>query len=296
MRANLELPNKSMLRVGKPTTKGIRQHAAISIMQIMHAGALSQYHSETVGPSIITPKGKTLRVYDGPEKYPTPSKALTQEDIKKVVFGFLQAAVRAVEAGFHGVEVHAANGYLLDQFATTYTNLRTDKYGGNAENRIRLTSEVIASIKQTVPEEFLVGVRISQSKVNDKAYRWNGIPEATIFYHALEASGADYIHIASEGTDFRETADLGGITTTKLAKVETNIPIIANGGMHDPVLSAALIDHEEADLVSIARWAISNPDYPQKLASNHLLLDFDVQMILPRATLSVAKDWFKRQK
>ncbi len=276
----------------KETTVKIRKHWSISVLQIMHAGALSQYHEETLGPSVVKPKGRTLQVYEGPEKYPTPGRAMTRQDIKQVIASFQQAAKNAEKAGFDGVEVHGANGYLLDQFATTYTNLRTDEYGGSAENRIRLTSEVIMAIKEVVSKEFIVGVRISQSKVNDEEYRWSGIEEAKIFYKSLEQAGADYLHIASEGTAFKETADLGGVTTTRLAKQEINIPIIANGGMHDPKLSAELIENGETDLVSIARWAISNPDYPIKLASNEGMLKFNVQMILPRATIKVARQWF----
>ncbi|MEM8846850.1 MAG: hypothetical protein AAGD17_07080 [Bacteroidota bacterium] len=77
-----------------------------------------------------------------------------------------------------------------------------------------------------------------------------------------------------------------------LAKREINIPIIANGGMHDEKLSAKLINGGETDLVSIARWAISNPDYPKKLEQKSKFLNFEVNMILPKATLDVAKAWF----
>lgn len=77
------------------------------------------------------------------------------------------------------------------------------------ENRIRLAKEVILAIKNMVSPNFIVGIRISQSKVNDEEYRWAGVKEATTFYKALEAAGADYLHIACEGKDFLETSDLG---------------------------------------------------------------------------------------
>ena len=119
------------------------------VAQLMHAGALSQGNShgvETVGPSAVAPRGEMLTEYGGSGRWPTP-RALTAADIDAVVEGYVAAATRATSAGFDGVEVHAANGYLLDQFLTDYTNTRDDEYGGVVANRIRLTANVIGASK-----------------------------------------------------------------------------------------------------------------------------------------------------
>jgi 2,4-dienoyl-CoA reductase-like NADH-dependent reductase (Old Yellow Enzyme family) len=146
------------------------------VAQLMHAGAISQgnAHSEiTVGPSAVQPLGEMMPAYGGSGPWPVP-KELTPADLDRVVDGFVAAALNALRAGFDGVEVHAANGYLLDQFLTDYTNQRTDSYGGSVSNRIRLTARVTAAIASAVPADFLVGVRLSQTKVNDLVYRWPG--------------------------------------------------------------------------------------------------------------------------
>src|SRR5690606_16240367 len=111
-----------------------RVHAAGAriVLQLMHAGALSQgnrYRDDTAGPSAVPPLGEKMPEYGGHGPWPTP-KAMSADDIDAAVRGFVSSAVRAREAGFDGVEVHAANGYLLDQFLTDYTNRREDAYGG----------------------------------------------------------------------------------------------------------------------------------------------------------------------
>jgi hypothetical protein len=113
----------------------------------MHAGALAgQLHGiETIAPSPIAPRGEMLEEYGGSGSWPTP-REMRDVDIESVVEGFADAAVRAQAAGFDGVELHAANGYLLDQFLTAYTNTRDDEFGGTVVNRIRLTARIVAEI------------------------------------------------------------------------------------------------------------------------------------------------------
>lgn len=120
----------------------VHAHGGRVVAQLMHAGALSQGNAHritTKGPSAVLPAGQQMAFYRGEGPYRIP-EAMSADDISEAVEGFAQAARRAQEAGFDGVEVHGANGYLLDQFLTAHTNLREDCYGGSLANRLRLTS------------------------------------------------------------------------------------------------------------------------------------------------------------
>ncbi|MGI5286720.1 tRNA-dihydrouridine synthase [Nonomuraea polychroma] len=274
-----------------------RAHAAGApiVLQLMHAGALSQgnrYRSETAGPSAVPPIGEKMPEYGGHGPWPTP-RAMTAHDIAVAVRGFVASAARARAAGFDGVEVHAANGYLLDQFLTDYTNRRDDSYGGPVANRVRLTVEVVSAIRREVGEDFCIGVRLSQTKVNDFAHRWpGGAHDARIIFAALTAAGASYLHIASEGRDWIETARLdGGVTITGLARQVTGLPVIVNGGMHDVAQAAQVLSDGHADVVSVARGALANPDLPRRVAEGLPLERFDHMMLQPMATLGNARLW-----
>ncbi|QFY09926.1 NADH:flavin oxidoreductase [Nonomuraea phyllanthi] len=274
-----------------------RVHAAGAriVLQLMHAGALSQgnrYRSESVGPSAVPPIGEKMPEYGGHGPWPAP-RAMSADDIEEAVRGFAASAARARAAGFDGVEVHAANGYLLDQFLTDYTNRRDDAYGGPVANRVRLTAEVVSAIRAEAGEDFCVGVRLSQTKVNDFVHRWRGgAHDARIIFAALAAAGSSYLHIASEGRDWIETARLdGGLTITGLARQVTGLPVIANGGMHDLAQAAQVLSDGHADVVSVARGALANPDLPRRLAEGVPLEEFDHMMLQPMATLGNARLW-----
>lgn len=273
-----------------------RVHAAGGriIAQLMHAGALSQgsAHQEVrIAPSAVAPRGEMMPEYGGSGPWPVP-REMSVEDIEQVRAGFVAAARNAQAAGFDGVEVHGANGYLLDQFLTDYTNLRGDGYGGPVANRVRLAAEVVADIRAALPG-FLVGIRFSQTKVNDFAYRWpGGARDAEVIFDAVAAAGAGYVHVASEGRDWIETARLsGGDTITALAKRRTSLPVIANGAMHDLRQAADVLEGGHADLLAVGRAALANPDLPRRVAKGILLEPFEADMLKPMATLSAARRW-----
>ncbi|WP_037062617.1 tRNA-dihydrouridine synthase [Pseudonocardia acaciae] len=274
-----------------------RVHAAGGrlVAQLMHAGALSQgnpYRAETAGPSAIRPRGRMMEDYGGQGEWPVP-RAMSTADIDAAVRGFAEAAARARKVGFDGVEVHGANGYLIDQFLTDYTNRRTDRYGGPVANRARLAAEVVAAIRAEVGPRFPLGIRLSQTKVNDFSYRWaGGACDAETIFTAVAEAGAGYLHIASEGRDWWQTALLdGGVTVTGLARRVTGLPVIANGGMHELDTAARVLDDGHADLLSLGRGALANPDLPCRLARGLDLAPFDPAMLEPMATLANADGW-----
>jgi len=262
--------------------------------QLMHAGAISQgnsYSAHTIAPSATAPLGQMHEEYGGSGRWPVP-REMTSADIDFVVASFVDAATRARAAGFDGVELHGANGYLLDQFLTDYTNSRTDEYGGTVANRIRLAARIVEEIRSQLGD-FVVGVRLSQTKVNDFTYRWpGGAADAEVIFSAIADAGADYLHVASEGRDFIDTARFAdGRTITAVARAVSGLPVVANGGMHDLRQAERVLDEGHADLLSIGRGALANPDLPIRLGDGADLERFDHAMLSPMATISNVRSW-----
>ncbi|MGW5385528.1 oxidoreductase [Nocardia sp. NPDC003963] len=263
-------------------------------LQLMHAGALVQgnRHSDrSIAPSAVRPKGVKMAAYGGEGPFGLPGAA-TLADIRRILGGFAAAAERARVAGFDAVEIHGANGYLVDQFLTDYTNSRDDEYGGDPAGRVRFAVEVAGSARAAVGPEFPVGLRLSQTKVNDFGYRWSGAAEAETIFRAVAGAGVDYLHLASEGRDWYETAVLDtGETVTRLARSITGLPVIANGGMHAPDLARRVLGEGHADLVALGRGALANPDWPRVVATDARPVDFDRAMLEPAVTLAGQASW-----
>ncbi|MFI2279581.1 oxidoreductase [Nocardia beijingensis] len=280
----------------RAVVSAVHDEGAPIIAQLMHAGALSQgnfYGFGTIAPSAVRPRGVMLSDYGGAGGPWGVPRAMAGGDIDEVVAGFVAAAKNARAAGFDGVELHAANGYLLDQFITDYTNLRDDEYGGSATNRIRLTAEILTKIRGAV-DGFPVGVRLSQTKVNDFTHRWPG-GEADARAIFAELVDAAYLHIASEGRDFIETARFpSGATITALAREVSGRPVIANGGMHDLAQAADVLTGGHADVLSLGRGALANPDLPRRVERGASLDVFDHEMLHPMATLDNAQAWRRK--
>lgn len=282
------IANAAHMNGWKRVVKAVHRHNALIISQLMHGGALSESNEETIAPSAVQPIG--LRTTDHtvpPSLFPMP-RAMRAEDFENVKTGYINAALLAYEAGFDGVELHAANGYLFDQFITPHTNLRTDEYGGNERNRLRFLMEVYRTLKAALPEGFIVGIRVSESKVNDLTYRWPGGSEtARRIFEVLAEIAPDYVHIAAEGGRWeRECLYHDGTSSNSIAKSILQTPVIANGGMHDVALAEMLLNSNAADLVSIGRAAIASPDWPKLIAAGAPVIPFFKALIKPSLTLA----------
>jgi len=263
------------------------------ILQLMHAGALSQHLSNTRSASAIQPIRHMLAGYSKKQgRFPLPH-AMNLSEIDDAISGFAQAANRAEKAGFDGVEIHAANGYLLDQFLTDYTNDREDQYGGTVDNRCRLTANVISAVKKATVSDFIVGVRVSQGKVNDFDYTWpNGTDDGKIIFTTLQKAGADYIHFASEGKGFDHSClTRDGESLTTLARKITGLPVIANGGLGNPEEAQRIFEGQHADLIALGTSALANPDWPIRLANNENITPFDPDMLASGVTISDQLTW-----
>ncbi|MBO1321391.1 oxidoreductase [Acanthopleuribacter pedis] len=274
-----------------------RIHAAGAkvFCQLMHAGALSQCLSQTAAPSAVQPLRTKLAGYGGEGPWPVP-KAMTQAEIQQAVQGFAASARRAAAAGFDGVEIHGANGYLIDQFLSDTTNRRRDRYGDSVAARATLALEVIAAVKAAVPPGFTVGLRLSQGKVNDFDYRWpGGRHTARTWFSLLAQTQVDYLHFASEGTGYQHSCVLeDGTVLPQLARAMVGVPVMVNGGMHAPDLAAQVLQAGHGDLAALGTGAIANPDWPNKLAAGEPIQPFQPAMLQPEVTIEAT--WAHRRR
>lgn len=285
------IANVEQMKAWERVVTAVHRHNALIINQLMHGGALSEISGETIAPSAVQPTGlRSTDISVPPSPFPMP-RAMQSEDFENVKAGYVNAALLAYEAGFDGVELHAANGYLFDQFITPHTNLRTDEYGGNERNRLRFLMEVYEAVKAALPDGFIVGIRVSESKVNNLAYRWPGGSEtARRIFEVLAEIDPDYLHIAAEGGRWeRECVYPDGSSSNSIAKSILKSPVIANGGMHDVALAETLLNSNAADLVSIGRAAIASPDWPKLMAAGEPVVPFFKELIKPSLTLVHAR-------
>jgi 2,4-dienoyl-CoA reductase-like NADH-dependent reductase (Old Yellow Enzyme family) len=289
------IANLEQVQSWKKVVESVHQAGGKIVAQLMHAGALSQgnrFTNERIAPSSVQPKGEQMEFYGGKGAFPIPKEA-TIEDITDIIQGFTEAAKRAKDAGFDGVEIHGANGYILDQFLTDYTNQRTDEYGGSIEKRVRLLVDVSNAVRKAVGQDYTVGIRISQGKVNDYDHKWAGKEkDAEIVFRLLGQAGLDFIHVTEyeawqpafptgEGTSATDSAfGDGGPTFAALAKKYGKLPVIANGHLEEPGKAAELIGKGEADIITLGKGALANHDWPNKVKNGEPLTNFKPEKVL----------------
>ncbi len=245
-------------------------------LQLWHCGRASHssFHGgdPAVAPSAIAINGDSIHTPTGKQPYETP-RALETEELPLIVADYRRAAERAKEAGFDGVEVHSANGYLLDTFLQSKTNQRTDAYGGSVENRYRFLGEVVSAVTEVLPAE-RVGVRLAPNgSFNDMGspdYR----EQFTYVAKQLDAFGLAYLHVM-DGLAFG-FHELGEPMTLAEFRAVFSGPLIGNCGYTQETAEAA-IAAGHADLIAIGRPYISNPDLVRRFAEG-IALNPDAEM------------------
>jgi N-ethylmaleimide reductase len=247
----------------KKVTAAVHQKGGLIFMQLWHVGRISHPDFRNgelpVAPSAIAPRGVQTYTRNGFQAIPTP-RALEINEISGIVQEFRQGAMNAKVAGFDGVEVHGANGYLLDQFLEDGTNQRTDQYGGSIENRARLLLQVISAVSEVWGGD-RVGVRLSPGGTfNDMC---DSNPQATFSYvvRQLATMKLAYLHLIEPGPSPGEhpLPDL----SAKFFRPLFSGPIIVAGG-YTLERANAVIEQGLADLVAFGQLFIANPDLVER--------------------------------
>ncbi|KIW96765.1 uncharacterized protein Z519_02156 [Cladophialophora bantiana CBS 173.52] len=287
---------QSQIAGWKRVTDAVHAKGGFIFCQLWHVGratvpSLLNGH-DCVSSSNIPLAGKAL---DGSEYAATPPRPMTVEEIRETIEEFAAAAKRAIEAGFDGVEIHGANGYLLDQFLHDNVNVRTDSYGGSIENRAKFPLEVIKVVTSAVGAD-RVGIRLSpynyfqDTRDSNPDTHWAYLCQQIA--ELPETNRPAYVHMVEPRFDevldeaAKLTALVDGSSTVKVKdKMPSLVPfqkILQKGGVKfiaagnfnsDNALPK--LEADEADAIIFGRWFISNPDLPLRLAEGLPLNPYD---------------------
>lgn len=255
----------------------VHEHGAKMLLQIIHAGRNSK-HAGLVGASEIKSP-----------IYPFRPRALTVPEIERTIDDFVRCAELASEAGYDGVEVMGSEGYLVNQFTAPRTNNRTDEWGGSLENRLRFPVEIVRRTRAHLGPDFLIMYRISALDLVEGGLTCEEIDRQAL---AIQAAGAD---VLNTGIGWHESSvptiaypvprAAWGFATERLRKLAT-IPVVASNRINTPEVAEQLIAAGTADLVSMARPMLADPDFARKaregrradinvcIACNQACLDF----------------------
>lgn len=254
--------NQRQIDAWKRTTDAIREAGSISICQIFHCGRMAWPEvnpaNRSIAPSPLTPQ--QINPMTG-QAYPLPEE-MSPFDIEHVINGFAQSVKGAVAAGFDGVEIHGAHGYLISQFLSAHSNQRNDSYGGSVENRFRFARHVIRATQDELPADRLLTFRLSNWSIAD--------PEVSLFgnkeewqevVRLLDEEGLDALSVSTY--DYQADAFGTGRTMAGLTREATELPIMICGKIFD----RSSADHalEDADMVLSAKSILLNPDWVEDI-------------------------------
>lgn len=254
----------------KKIVESVHEAKGKIFLQLWHTGRASHssFHdgNPAVAPSAIGIQGDHIYTPKGKEDYETP-RALETSEIAGVVADYRAAAVRAKAAGFDGVEIHSANGYLLDSFMQSKTNHREDQYGGSIEARFQMLKEVVEAVTEVMPAN-QVGVRFSPNGVFNDMGSPDYREQFTYAAKQLDAYGLAYLHVMDGlGFGFHELGE--AMTLSDFRKVFSG-PLMGNCG-YDQASAEEAVASGNADMIAIGRPYISNPDLVARYANDWAL-------------------------
>jgi len=243
----------------KELTDAIHKEGSLIIGQLHHAGYKSQSLKEGFVPkcvSKINVKGKTLEEY-------------TEEDLDEIVNKFIKAGLRAYEAGFDGVEIHCAHGYLFGQLLSKNLNRRIDKYGGDYTGRFKAVEDIIKGIKKECGKDFIVGMRINAYDgltPYENSSDENNLNDYCIYAQMGEEAGIDYLSVSHRGIILTYVED-PGFNQDAVAEIKrhVNVPVIYVGRVNDENVAINILKNKKADLIALGRESICDPHFPIKI-------------------------------
>lgn len=250
----------------------VRAHSRMPIaIQLGHAGRKASSHVPWQGGMLIPLEQGGWRPL-APSALPhlegeAPPEALDEAGLRRIVAAFANAARRAHRLGLDAIELHGAHGYLLHQFLSPLSNVRTDAYGGSLANRMRFPLQVFDAVRAAVPASMPVGVRLSATDWVDGG--WDVVQSAA-FVRELQARGLSFLHVSSGGVSQRQRIPIGPGYQVGLAeqlKRETGAPTIAVGLITEPEQAEAIVASGQADLVALARAMLFDPRWPWHAAA-----------------------------
>lgn len=246
----------------QPVVKAIQNEGSVAIMQMFHCGRMSWQKinpaNRVIAPSPITPKQNNPLTQ---EPYTVPDE-MTEFDINHVINGFVETAKGAVEAGFDGIEIHGAHGYLINNFLSFYSNQRTDSYGGSVENRFRFAHEVIQAVHKVVPGDRLLVFRISNWGVADmevSLFESKAEYQATI--KMLTKEPIDVISVSTYG--YSDKAFGTDQNMTEITREVTALPLMICGQIYDRASAEDAL--KSADIALSGKSILLNPDWVEDI-------------------------------
>jgi 2,4-dienoyl-CoA reductase-like NADH-dependent reductase (Old Yellow Enzyme family) len=260
--------NQNQVDAWKNVTDEIRSHGAVSVCQIFHCGRMAYEGinpaNRGIAPSPVAPMQENPMTG---APYPVPEQ-MTRFDMDHVLNGFVETAKGVVAAGFDGLELHCAHGYLLSQFLSTYSNRRTDAYGGSMENRYRFIHEVIQAVRRVMPEDRLLLVRVSNWGIADtEVSLFSGASEWQQMIQLFAKESIDAISVSTY--DFAQDAFGTGKTMAKVTREVTDLPLLICGKIYDR--NSAKNALTDADLVLSGKSMLLNPNLVSDIAADQKL-------------------------
>lgn len=252
----------------KKVTEAVHARGAKMFMQIMHTGRIGHplnlpADAKVLGPSAVAAAGQMFTDAEGLKPHPTPV-AMTEEDIKTTIAEFAKAAKNAVAAAFDGVELHGANGYLLEQFIRPNSNHRTDGYGGSIQNRARFVLEVADAVIAAVGKD-KVGMRLSPFGVlNDMPLYPEMEADYTYLAQKLNAAGLVYIHLVDPSAAGAPTAP---VSVKAMFRTTFKRTLILSGG-YDAARAESDLAAGKCDLIAVGKPFLANPDLVARWKAN----------------------------